>query len=53
MCVGDGGRELFIRCSPLKHSIDGLSKTCVSMTLNQIEVMMTVPACTDRSQEEE
>lgn len=52
MCVGDGGGELFIRCSPLKCSIDGLSKTCVSMALNQIKVMMTVPACVECSQEE-
>lgn len=52
MCAGDGGGELFIRCSPLKCSIDGLSKTCVSMALNQIKVMMTAPAYLACSQEE-
>jgi hypothetical protein len=34
-----------------KHSIDDLSKTCVSITLNQIKVIMTMPACEDLESE--
>lgn len=33
--------------SLFKHSIGDLSETCVSMTLDQIKVIMTMPACED------
>lgn len=36
-----------------KHCIDDLSKTCVSMTLNQIKVIMATAACEDLQSEGE
>ena len=33
--------------SLFKHSTDDVSETCVSMTPNQIKVIMTMPACED------
>lgn len=33
--------------SLFKHSIDDVSETWVSMTLNQIKVIMTMSACED------
>lgn len=37
--------------SLFKYSIDDLSETCVSMTLNQIKVIMTMPVCEDLQSE--
>lgn len=37
--------------SLFKHSINDLSGMCVSMTLNQIKVITTMPACEDLQSE--
>ena len=44
MCVGEGGGKLS-DVSLFRYSIDDLSGACVSMTVNQIEVIMPMPAC--------